>query len=78
MAVWHARWAEWMSLLCCLLFLLLLLLCQDKSRPGEFQKAENLTIIPKESEVVQLPLDKFKQFFSPENLATIFGGSKSS
>ncbi|WIA08887.1 hypothetical protein OEZ85_008307 [Tetradesmus obliquus] len=48
---------------------------RDQSRPGDFQKTEGLTIIPKESEVMQLPIDKFKAFFSPDNL---LGGASSS
>ncbi|KAF8072816.1 HHL1 [Scenedesmus sp. PABB004] len=48
---------------------------RDKTRPGEFQKAEGLTIIPKESEIVALPLDKLRAFFSPDSLGTLLGGS---
>jgi hypothetical protein len=35
-------------------------------------------VIPKESETSQLPLDKFKAFFSPESLGTLLGGGSSS
>eukprot|EP00878_Enallax_costatus_P001817 GHUV01001975.1.p1 GENE.GHUV01001975.1~~GHUV01001975.1.p1 ORF type:complete len:229 (+),score=77.60 GHUV01001975.1:95-781(+) len=48
---------------------------RDKSKPGEYQKADGLTLVPKESELVQMPLDKFKAFFSPENLGSLFSGS---
>eukprot|EP00879_Flechtneria_rotunda_P020886 GHRR01021991.1.p2 GENE.GHRR01021991.1~~GHRR01021991.1.p2 ORF type:complete len:122 (+),score=34.94 GHRR01021991.1:742-1107(+) len=50
---------------------------RDKSKPGEFQKAEGLTIIPREAETAQMPLDRLKQFFSPANLSSMFGGSSS-
>jgi hypothetical protein len=46
-----------------LLWLLLHSLLQDQSRPADFQKAEGLIVIPKEAEVAQLPIDKFKSFF---------------
>jgi len=48
---------------------------RDKSKPGEFQKAEGLTIIPPEAEVNEQPLQKFQKFFSPESLGSMFGGS---
>jgi hypothetical protein len=48
---------------------------RDKSKPNDFQKAEGLTFIPREGDLVQMPLDKLKAFFSPENLGTLFGGS---
>eukprot|EP00882_Tetradesmus_deserticola_P006730 GHRQ01007083.1.p1 GENE.GHRQ01007083.1~~GHRQ01007083.1.p1 ORF type:complete len:180 (+),score=72.56 GHRQ01007083.1:357-896(+) len=51
---------------------------RDQSRPADFAKAEGLTLVPKESEVAQLPLDKFKQFFSPESLGSMLGGGTSS
>ncbi|KAF6251809.1 hypothetical protein COO60DRAFT_1557045 [Scenedesmus sp. NREL 46B-D3] len=51
---------------------------RDQTRPADFQKADGLTIIPKEAEVMQLPLDKFKQFFSPESLGSMLGGGSSS
>jgi hypothetical protein len=47
---------------------ILSLFLQDKTRPAEFQKAEGLTIVPKESDTSVLPLDKFRQFFNPEHL----------
>lgn len=53
----------------------LLLCAQDKSKPNEYQKPEGLTQIPRESELGQMPLDKFKAFFSPESLGTLFGAS---
>jgi hypothetical protein len=66
---WHC-FADPTLLLCC---------CptqpQDKRRPGDFAKAEGLTIIPPEAEVANNPLTAFQKFFSPESLGSMFGGS---
>lgn len=51
---------------------------QDKSKPGEFQKAEGLTIVPSEAEVMENPITAFQKFFSPESLGSMFGGASSS
>lgn len=45
---------------------------RDKSRPADWAKPENLTILPPEVEATPQPLDKFKAFFSPDNIATMF------
>lgn len=53
-------------------------LAQDKSKPGEFQKTEGLTIIPNEAVVSENPITAFQKFFSPESLGAMFGSSSSS
>lgn len=45
---------------------------RDKSDPGSWNKAEGLTPLPTEAEVALQPLDRFKQFFSPESLSSMF------
>lgn len=45
---------------------------QDKSNPAAWNKAENLTVLPPESELALQPLDRFKAFFAPESLASMF------
>jgi hypothetical protein len=45
---------------------------QDKTRPKDWNKAEGVTILPSEAEVLQQPLDRFKAFFSPDSLASMF------
>jgi hypothetical protein len=50
---------------------------QDKTRPGDYAKAEGLTIIPPEAEINDQPLNKFQKFFSSESLGTLFGGASS-
>jgi hypothetical protein len=51
---------------------------RDKSKPGEFQKTEGLTIIPNEAVVSENPITAFQKFFSPESLGAMFGSSSSS
>ncbi len=53
------------------------MLAQDKSRPRDFQKAEGLTVVPREAEIRQLPLDKARAFFSADSLASMLGGGAS-
>jgi hypothetical protein len=48
---------------------------QDKTKPGDFSKADNLTIIPSEAEISDMPLAKLQRFFSPENFSKMVGGS---
>lgn len=48
---------------------------RDKSKPNEYIKAEGLTIIPKESELTEMPLDRLKRFLSPDSLGKLFDGS---
>jgi hypothetical protein len=50
---------------------------QDKSKPGEFQKTEGLTIIPNEAVVSENPITAFQKFFSPDSLGAMFGSSSS-
>jgi hypothetical protein len=45
---------------------------QDKSNPKDWAKPENLTILPPEADAMQQPLDRFKAFFSPDSLASMF------
>ncbi|KAI8477224.1 MAG: hypothetical protein J3K34DRAFT_398725 [Monoraphidium minutum] len=45
---------------------------RDKANPKDWAKPENLTVLPPESEVISQPLDRFKAFFSPDNIATLF------
>lgn len=64
-ADWHADWTP----VCCVLC------AQDKTRAGDFAKAEGLTIIPSEAEISNNPLTQFQKFFSPDSLGSMFGGS---
>jgi hypothetical protein len=59
------------------MYVLYMSAAQDKTRPGDFGKAENLTMIPPEAEILDQPLNKFQRFFSPESLGTLFGGASS-
>ncbi|KXZ43379.1 hypothetical protein GPECTOR_92g602 [Gonium pectorale] len=45
---------------------------RDKSVPKDWLKAENLTMIPPQSEVGSTGLDQVKAFFSVENFANMF------
>lgn len=62
---------------CKWMYVLYMSAAQDKTRPGDFGKAENLTMIPPEAEILDQPLNKFQRFFSPESLGTLFGGASS-
>lgn len=42
---------------------------QDKSRPGDWNKPEGLTILPPESELELKAVDRFKAFFSADSIS---------
>jgi hypothetical protein len=48
---------------------------QDRSRPGDYQKAEGLTILPPEATLQVSPISELQSFLSPDNLAAMFKGS---
>jgi hypothetical protein len=75
--------AGWLADLTCVLLLCMpaVVCCppplplQDKTRAGDFAKAEGLTIIPSEAEISSNPLTQFQKFFSPDSLGSMLGGS---
>lgn len=48
---------------------------QDRTKPGDYQKAENLTILPSEAELAVSPIQELQNFLSPDSLANMFKGS---
>jgi hypothetical protein len=50
---------------------------QDRTKPGDFQKAEGLTILPSEAQLSQLPIQQLQKFFSPDTITSLFQGSSS-
>ncbi|KIZ07565.1 hypothetical protein MNEG_0380 [Monoraphidium neglectum] len=45
---------------------------RDKANPKDWSKPDNLTILPPESEITAQPLDRFKAFFSADNISSLF------